>query len=35
MSIYGMDVAFKAESFENYYSNMALSEQEIINNLET
>ena len=35
MSIYGMDVSFKAKSFEDYYSNMTLSEQEIINNLET
>ena len=34
MSIYGMDVCFKAESFKDYYSSMALSEQEIINNLE-
>ena len=35
MSIYGLDVGFKAESFEDYNSKMAISEQIIINELGT
>ena len=35
MSIYGLDVGFKAESFENYNSRMAISEQLIINEIGT
>lgn len=35
MSIYGMDVCFNADSFEDYFSNMARSEQKILNKLET
>ena len=35
MSIYGMDVCFNADSFEDYFSNMVHSEQKILNKLET
>ena len=35
MSIYGLNVSFKAESFEDYNSRMAISEQMIINEIET
>ena len=35
MSIYGLNVSFKAESFEDYNSRMAISEQMIINELGT
>ena len=35
MSVYGMDVSFKAESFEDYCSIMILSEQKVLTNLET
>ena len=35
MSIYGMDVCFNADSFEDYFSNMVRSEQKILNKLET
>ena len=35
MSVYGMDVSFKAESFEDYCSKMILSEQKVLTNLET
>ena len=34
MTIYGMDVCFKADSFEEYLSNMIHSEQKILNKLE-
>ena len=34
MSVYGMDVSFKAESFEDYCSKMILSEQKVLTNLE-
>jgi thymidine kinase len=35
MSIYGLNVGFKAETFEDYNSRMAISEQIIINELGT
>jgi 5-methylcytosine-specific restriction endonuclease McrBC regulatory subunit McrC len=35
MSIYGMDVCFNADSFEDYFSNMVHSEQKILNKLVT
>ncbi len=35
MSMHGMGVCFKSESFEDYYSKITLSEQLIINKLET
>ena len=35
MSIYGMDVCFNADSFEDFFSNMVHSEQKILNKLET